>query len=107
MFRKPFLQRLAIVFLLMSVLLAGIVAVAAATTDRFYASRIVAWRGAFHDFERFPSRRVPAGPKAFSFAPARRPYQSCSEEWTYGVEPCCDRATYTCWASGRKNTRGP
>jgi CubicO group peptidase (beta-lactamase class C family) len=71
MARKPFLQRLAIVFLLIVVLLVGLMTAAAATADRFYASRIVAWREAdFRDFERFPSRPVPAGPKAFSFKPA-------------------------------------
>jgi CubicO group peptidase (beta-lactamase class C family) len=70
MARKPFLQRLAIVFLLIVVLLVGLMTAAAATADRFYASRIVAWREAdFRDFERFPSRPVPAGPKAFSFKP--------------------------------------
>jgi len=61
MFRTPFLQRLAIVILLVAVLLAGIMIAAGATADRFYASRIVAWREAdFRDFERFPSRTVPA-----------------------------------------------
>ena len=71
MFRTPFLQRLAIVILLVAVLLAGIMIAAGATADRFYASRIVAWREAdFRDFERFPSRTVPAGAKEFSFAPA-------------------------------------
>jgi CubicO group peptidase (beta-lactamase class C family) len=71
MARKPFLQRLAIVFLLIVVLLVGLMTAAAATADRFYASRIVAWRNAdFRDFERFPSRPVPAGAEAFSFEPA-------------------------------------
>ena len=71
MLRKPFLQRLVIVFLLVSGLLVGLMAASAATADRFYASRIVAWREAdFRDFERFPSRPVPAGPNNFSFEPA-------------------------------------
>jgi CubicO group peptidase (beta-lactamase class C family) len=71
MSRTPFLQRLAIVIMLVAVLLAGIVIAAGATADRFYASRIVAWREAdFRDFERFPSRPVPAGAKEFSFEPA-------------------------------------
>jgi CubicO group peptidase (beta-lactamase class C family) len=69
--RMPFLRWLALVLLLMAVLLLGLLAVAAATADRFYASRIVAWREAdFRDFEKFPSRRVPAGSEAFSFDPA-------------------------------------
>ena len=71
MFRKRFVQRLAITLLLVSILLVGIMAAAAATTDRFYISRIIAWRSSdFHDFERFPSRPVPAGSKEFSFKPA-------------------------------------
>ncbi|CAA9464257.1 MAG: Beta-lactamase class C-like and penicillin binding proteins (PBPs) superfamily [uncultured Rubrobacteraceae bacterium] len=71
MFRTRFLQRLAIALLLVSILLVGIMAVAAATTDRFYVSRIIAWReGDFRDFEKFPSRPVPAGSKRFSFEPA-------------------------------------
>ena len=71
MLRKRSVKRLAIVFLLIAILLLGLMAAAAATADRFYASRIVAWREAdFRDFERFPSRPVPAGPKAFSFEPA-------------------------------------
>ncbi len=71
MFRNPFWQRLAIVFLLIAVSVLGVMAVADATADRFYASRIVAWRNAdFRDFERFPSRRVSAGPETFSFEPA-------------------------------------
>ena len=71
MFRNPFWQRLAIVFLLIAVSVLGVMAVAAATADRFYASRIVAWRNAdFRDFERFPSRRVSAGPETFFFEPA-------------------------------------
>jgi CubicO group peptidase (beta-lactamase class C family) len=69
--RRPFLRWLVAVLLLITGLLAGLMFVAAATADRFYASRIVAWREAdFHDFEKFPSRPVPAGPKAFSFEPA-------------------------------------
>jgi hypothetical protein len=73
MARTPLLRRLTIVFLLTAVLLLGLMAAAAATADRFYASRIVAWREAeIHDFERFPSRRVPAGSKTFSFEPAPR-----------------------------------
>ena len=71
MLRKRSLKQLAIVFLLIAILLLGLMAAAVATIDRFYASRIVAWREAdFRDFERFPSRPVPAGPKAFSFEPA-------------------------------------
>ena len=65
------MRRLAIVLILMMGLLLGLVAAAAATADRFYASRIVAWREAdFRDFERFPSRPVPAGSEAFSFESA-------------------------------------
>ena len=57
--------------LLVAISFVGIVAAAAATTDRFYISRLIAWRDAdFHDFERFPSRAVPAGSRAFSFRPA-------------------------------------
>ena len=71
MLRTRLLQRLAVVFLLMAVLLAGIMSAAAATADRFYVSRIIAWREAdFRDFERFPSRPIPAGPKEFSFKAA-------------------------------------
>src|SRR3712207_829338 len=71
MFRKRFVRRLALTFLLIAVLLVVVMTAAAATTDRFYASRIIAWREAdFHDFERFPSRPVPAGPEQFSFEPA-------------------------------------
>lgn len=71
MFRTRFLQRLAIALLLLSILLVGIMATAAATTDHFYVSRIIAWReGDFRDFEKFPSRPVPAGSKQFSFEPA-------------------------------------
>src|SRR5919112_5017686 len=71
MFRTQFLQWLAVVFLLVAVLLAGIMSAAAATADRFYVSRIIAWREAdFRDFERFPSRAVPAAPKEFSFKAA-------------------------------------
>ena len=70
MFGKRYLRRLAVVLSLIAILLLGIMA-AAATADRFYVSRIVAWRNAdFRDFERFPSRPVPAGPEAFSFEPA-------------------------------------
>jgi CubicO group peptidase (beta-lactamase class C family) len=69
-FGKRYLRRLAVVLSLIAILLLGIVA-AAATADRFYVSRIVAWRNAdFRDFERFPSRPVPAGAEAFSFEPA-------------------------------------
>src|SRR3712207_2464798 len=71
MFRKRFVRRLAVAFLLIAVLLVVVMTAAAATTDRFYVSRIIAWREAdFHDFERFPSRPVPAGPEPFSFKPA-------------------------------------
>ena len=71
MFRKRFLRPLVIVLLLTPILLVGIMAAAAATTDRFYISRIIAWREAdFRDFEKFPSRPVPAGSKEFSFKPA-------------------------------------
>jgi CubicO group peptidase (beta-lactamase class C family) len=70
MFRTRFLQRLAVVLLLVAILLVGIMTAAAATADRFYVSRIIAWREAdFRDFEKFPSRPVPAGPKEFSFEP--------------------------------------
>ena len=70
MFGKRYLRRLAVVLSLIAILLLGIMA-AAATADRFYVSRIVAWRNAdFRGFERFPSRRVPAGQKMFSFEPA-------------------------------------
>jgi CubicO group peptidase (beta-lactamase class C family) len=71
MFRKRIVRRLALTFLLIAGLLVVVMAAAAATTDRFYVSRIIAWREAdFHDFERFPSRPVPAGPEQFSFKPA-------------------------------------
>jgi CubicO group peptidase (beta-lactamase class C family) len=71
MFRKRLVRRLGVVFLLVLVLLAGVVAAAGATADRFYVSRIIAWREAdFHDFQRFPSRTVPAGSNTFSFEPA-------------------------------------
>ena len=71
MHRKRFRKWLAIVLLLIVVLLVGLMAAATATADRFYASRIVAWREAdFHDFERFPSRPVPAGSDKFSFESA-------------------------------------
>lgn len=71
MFHKCFVRRLALAFLLIAVLLVVVMTAAAATTDRFYVSRIIAWREAdFHDFERFPSRPVPAGPQYFSFKPA-------------------------------------
>src|SRR5919107_5508547 len=71
MFRKRFVRRLAVAFLLIAVLLVVVMTAAAATTDRFYLSRVIAWREAdFHDFERFPSRPVPAGPEQFSFKPA-------------------------------------
>jgi CubicO group peptidase (beta-lactamase class C family) len=70
MFRNPFWQRLAIVFLLIAILLLGIMAAAAATADRFYVSRIIAWREAdFRDYQRFPSRTVHTGPNGFSFEP--------------------------------------
>ena len=65
-----FLHRLTICLLLVSILLVGIMAAAATTTDRFYVSRILAWREAdYRDFEKFPFRPVPAGSKAFSFKP--------------------------------------
>ena len=71
MFRTRFLQRLAVVLLLVAGLFVGIMTAASATADRFYVSRIIAWREAdFRDFEKFPSRPVPAGPKEFSFEPA-------------------------------------
>ena len=51
MFGKGFLQRLAVVFLLVAISLVGAIAAAAATADRFYISRIIAWREAdFHGF---------------------------------------------------------
>jgi hypothetical protein len=69
-FGRRYLRRLAVVLSLIAILLLGIMA-AAATADRFYVSRIVAWRNAdFRDFERFPSRPVPAGAETFSFEPA-------------------------------------
>ncbi len=37
MFRAPLLRRLAVVFLLIAILLMGLIAAVAATTDRFYA----------------------------------------------------------------------
>ena len=66
------MRRLAIVLLLIVISFVGIMGAAAATADRLYISRIIAWREAdFHDFEKFPSRPVPAGSKeAFSFKPA-------------------------------------
>ena len=68
---KRYLRRLAVVLSLIAILLLGIMAAATMTADRFYVSRIVAWRNAdFRDFERFPSRPVPAGAEAFSFEPA-------------------------------------
>ena len=71
MFRKRSLRQLTIVLLLVAISFVGIVAAAAATTDRFYISRIIAWREAdFHDFEKFPSHPVPAGANAFYFKPA-------------------------------------
>src|SRR5918998_1398506 len=71
MISKRFVRRLAIASLLIAVSVVGVMAVASATADRFYASRILAWREAdFRDFERFPSRPVPAGPETFSFEPA-------------------------------------
>ena len=71
MFRKRLMQRLAVAFLLIAVSFSGIMTAAAATTDRSYISRIIAWReGEFRDFEKFPSRPVPAGPKTFFFKPA-------------------------------------
>jgi CubicO group peptidase (beta-lactamase class C family) len=67
---KPFVRRLAVAFLLIAILLVGVMTAAAATADRFYVSRIIAWREAdFHDFGRFPSRPVSAGPNEFSFKP--------------------------------------
>ena len=71
MFRKRFVRRLAVAFFLIAVLLVVVMTAAAASADRFYLSRVIAWREAdFHDFERFPSRPVPAGPEQFSFKPA-------------------------------------
>jgi CubicO group peptidase (beta-lactamase class C family) len=71
MFGKRFLRRVAAVLLLIAILLVGAMAAAAATADHFYISRLIAWRESdFHDFERFPSRAVPAGSKEFSFKPA-------------------------------------
>ena len=70
MFRKRLVRRLAVVFLLILILLVGVMTAAAATADRFYVSRIIAWREAdFHDYQRFPSRTVHAGPNEFSFEP--------------------------------------
>src|SRR3712207_1455484 len=70
MFRKRLVRRLAVVFLLILILLVGVMAAAAATADRFYVSRIIAWREAdFHDYQRFSSRTVQAGPNEFSFEP--------------------------------------
>ncbi|MDP8949456.1 MAG: hypothetical protein M3N00_04325, partial [Actinomycetota bacterium] len=71
MFGKRFVQRLAIGFLLVEILLVGIMTAAAATADRFYISRLISWREAdFHDFRKFPSRPIPAGSKEFYFEPA-------------------------------------
>jgi len=71
MVRKRLVRRLAVVFLLILILLIGVITAAAATADRFYVSRIIAWRSSdFHDFQRFPSRTVHAGPNAFSFKPS-------------------------------------
>jgi len=71
MLRKPLVRRLAIALLIVSVLLLGLMTAAATTADRFYVSRIIAWReGDFHDFEKFPSRPVLAGSNKFSFEPA-------------------------------------
>src|SRR5918997_4424042 len=70
MFRKRLVRRLVVVFLLILILLVGVMTAAAATADRFYVSRIIAWREAdFHDYQRFPSRTVHAGPNEFSFEP--------------------------------------
>jgi CubicO group peptidase (beta-lactamase class C family) len=71
MFGKGFLRQLAVVILCGAILLVGAMAAAAATADRFYVSRLIAWRESdFRDFQRFPSRAVPAGSKGFSFKPA-------------------------------------
>ncbi len=71
MFGKRFLRPLVIVLLLTPILLVGIMTAAAATTDRLYIFRIIAWREAdFRDFEKFPSRPIPAGSKEFYFEPA-------------------------------------
>lgn len=73
MFRTPFLQRLAIVILLVAVLLAGIMIAAGATADRFYASRIVAWREAdFRDFEGSPPAPCPQGRRSSPSRPRPR-----------------------------------
>jgi CubicO group peptidase (beta-lactamase class C family) len=92
--RMP-LRRLAIALLLVSILLVGIMTAAAATADRFYVSRIVAWRNAdFRDFEKFPSRRVPAGREAFSFEPAPENPPEYLRTVTYrrdAPEPTSDR----------------
>jgi CubicO group peptidase (beta-lactamase class C family) len=71
MFGKRFLRRVAAVFLLIAILVVGAMAAAAATADRFYVSRLIAWRESdIRDFEKFPARAVPAGSKEFSFDPA-------------------------------------
>ncbi len=84
MFRKRSLQRLAIVVLLIAILFVGIMAAAAAPADSFYISRLIAWREAdFHDFQKFPSRSVPAGPKEFSFNFAPKKPPECLRTVTY------------------------
>ena len=70
MFRKSLVRWLGVVFLLMLILIVGVMTTAAATADRFYVSRIIAWQEVdFHDYQRFPSRSVHAGPNEFSFEP--------------------------------------
>lgn len=71
MFRKRSVQRLTIAILLIAILCVGLMTAAAATTDRYYVSRLIAWREAdYRDFEKFPSRPVPAAAEEFSFKPA-------------------------------------
>lgn len=72
MLTRQSLRRFLIGLLAFAILLAGVMAAASATTDRFYISRIIAWReGSFRDFEtKFPSRTVPKGQHTFSFRSA-------------------------------------
>ena len=69
-----FLHRLAIALLLVSILLVGIMAAAAATTDRFYVSRIIAWRDA--DFRDFFTRK--GGELAFAPRNVPHPFANLS-----------------------------
>lgn len=60
----------------------GLLVAAEATTDRFYLSRVLAWRGAdFGDPARFPARPIPTGPGTFSFEPP----PATTPPWLQGV----------------------